>query len=110
MLLHPERYFCWKGDTDTARVQQMQADLDAGYILARQILDIFKISQNALETMFDKNVGPDYDQPGQEMVTPKDLSSIDLKQYLPVPVEEEGAVEEGAVKEPVKVVPKKRKT
>lgn len=76
MVIDDDKYYAWKGEPNPARLAEIKADMDVAKVVGLRILDTLKITTAHLDEMFNKNIGPEYTDPGLEMIRPQDLEGV----------------------------------
>jgi hypothetical protein len=76
MVIKDKDYYSWKGDkASEERLAEINADMAVAKIIGYRILEFFHLNESQLHDMF-KTIGTDYQSPGTEMVSPRDLKDI----------------------------------
>jgi hypothetical protein len=76
MVTDDDKYYSWKGDKDESRLAEIKADMAIAKTVGLRILKLLNITESKLDDMFNKDVGPDYANPGTEMINPRDLKGV----------------------------------
>jgi hypothetical protein len=85
MVHFHDRYGCKEGVRPNKRnLQEMEDDFGAASVIGTQILMSLNVSSETLSTIFEKDMGPDYDQPGDEHIKVEDLVWTDKHQFNPM--------------------------